>query len=93
MNKKKQTSNNRQKPRQYSTADRIRLFVVYWLIIFMLVVLGLFSFGRFLPSWAHMLIYASSLVMAGIATFVHVTPGKKSKFDKNAIEEIADELK
>ena len=84
--------NSRHKPRQYSSKDRIRLFVVYWLIIFMLVVLTLFSVGHLLPNWAHMLIYSSSLVIAGFATFVHVTPGKKSELDKDAIEELADKI-
>ena len=94
MSKKKtQTGNTHRKPRHYSTADYFRLFVVYWLITFMLVVLGLFSVGRFLPGWAQLLIYLSSLVVAGIATYVHVSPGKESKFDKKAIDKIADEMK
>ena len=93
MNKKNQKGNTRKTPRHYSTGDRFRLFVIYWLIFFVLILIGLFSVGQWLPGWLHWLLYLSSLVLAGVATYVHVTPGKKSKFATDKIEEFADELK
>ena len=93
MNKKSKKGGARRKERKYSGADYLRLFVVYWLIVFMLIVLALFSVGQWLPSWSKAVLYVSSLVFAGIATYVHVTPGKKSKLDKEKIDEMANELK
>lgn len=93
MNKKNHKGNVRKTPRRYSAGDCFRLFVIYWLIVFMLVVLALFSVGNLLPGWLHWLLYVSSLVVAGIATYVHITPGTKSKFDTKIIDEVADELK
>ena len=86
MNKK--TGNIRKKPVHYSAGHKFRLFVIYWLLIFMLVVLALFGIGRFLPTWAHVLLYISSLVLAGIATWTHVSQGQKGKLD-----DIAEELR
>ena len=93
MNKKSKKGGARRKERKYSGADYLRLFVVYWLIIFMLVVLALFSVGQWFPGWLKVILYLSSLVFAGIATYVHVTPGKKSKFDREKIDDMANELK
>ncbi len=86
-------SKNKRGKQEYSTGDRVRLFVVYWLITFMLIVLALFSVGSWLPGWAHISLYISSLILAGIATYVHVTPGKDSQFDKKKIDEVASDLK
>lgn len=94
MNKKNKNQGNiRKQPRQRTAADLFRLFVIYWLIIFMLVVMALFSVGRWLPGWAHWLLYVASLALAGIATYAHVRRGKNSKFDTEKIDDIADELK
>ena len=93
MRNKKHKGNQRLQPRHYSKKDAFRLYLIYWLLIFMVVVMALFSVGLWLPAWAKMLIYVSSLILAGIATYVHVTPGQKTQIDKSTIEDLANELK
>ncbi len=66
----------------------VRLFVTYWAIAFGIVVLSLYGIADLLTVNVAYALLAATIVVAAVATWVHIRKGKK-----NSIDEIANRLR
>ena len=61
-----------------------RLFVTYWAIAFMIVVLSFFAIADLVTLKLAYILLAITIVVAAVATFVHILKGKKDSVDEIA---------
>lgn len=61
-----------------------RLFVTYWAIAFMVVVLSFYAIADLVTVNLAYILLAATIVVAAVATLIHVRKGKKSSIDEIA---------
>ena len=64
-----------------------RLFITYWAISFMVVVMSFYAIADLVTLKLAYILLAATIVVAAVATLVHVRKGKK-----NSIDEIAKRM-
>jgi len=70
------------------TGKRVaRLFVSYWAIVFMVVVMSFYTIADLVTVKLAYILFAATIVVAAVATLIHVRKGKK-----NSIDEIAKRM-
>jgi hypothetical protein len=61
-----------------------RLFITYWAIAFMIVVLSFFAIAELVTLKLAYILLGITIVVAAVATFVHIRQGKKDHVDEVA---------
>jgi hypothetical protein len=70
------------------TGKRVaRLFVTYWAIAFMVVVMSFYAIADLVTLKLAYILFTATIVVATVATLIHVRKGKK-----NSIDEIAKRM-
>ncbi len=65
----------------------VRLFITYWAVAFMIVVLSFFAIADLVTLKLAYILLAGTIVVAAVATFIHIRKGKK-----NNVDEIVDRM-